>query len=109
MWRTLIHQTLSRISRKTTTCSPFLMPMQFTSDKILVMNNVSLLTIEKSCIAGLFFSILFFQASAQDLRLLDWKPKSQLVVKRTDVAKPKFPVIDIHNHLGELENTETYL
>lgn len=44
-----------------------------------------------------------------DLRLLDWEPVPQLVVKETKVLKPKFPVIDIHNHLGNLENTEEYL
>ena len=44
-----------------------------------------------------------------DLRLLDWKPKSNLVVKETKILKPKFPVIDIHNHLGKLENTQKYL
>ncbi len=44
-----------------------------------------------------------------DLKLLDWKPKSQLVVKESQVLKPKFPVIDIHNHLGQLQNTKQYL
>ena len=44
-----------------------------------------------------------------DLKLLDWRPKSQMVVKETLVMKPKFPVIDVHNHLGRLENTEEYL
>lgn len=44
-----------------------------------------------------------------DLRLLDWEPVPQLIVKETKVLKPKFPVIDIHNHLGNLENTEEYL
>jgi len=34
-----------------------------------------------------------------NLRLVDWQPKSNLVVKETYVTKPKFPVIDIHNHL----------
>ena len=34
-----------------------------------------------------------------DVRLVDWQPKSNLVVKETYVTKPKFPVIDIHNHL----------
>ena len=46
---------------------------------------------------------------AQDLKLLDWKPTSQMVVHKTAVMRPKFPVIDIHNHLGDLENMETYL
>ena len=66
----------------------------------------------------LFFSItftqvitcsLYAQEDKGDLRLLDWKPKSQLVVKETLILKPKFPVIDIHNHLGKLEDTEKYL
>jgi predicted TIM-barrel fold metal-dependent hydrolase len=48
-------------------------------------------------------------AQSGDLKLLDWRPQSQLVVKETKVLKPRFPVIDIHNHLGNLENTEQYL
>lgn len=44
-----------------------------------------------------------------DLKLLDWRPTSQLVVQETKVLKPKYPVIDIHNHLGDLENAEKYL
>lgn len=57
--------------------------------------------------------LLFFPAalSAQtaDLKLLDWEPKSQMVVEETKILKPKFPVIDIHNHLRDLEKTEKYL
>ncbi|TFG95134.1 MAG: amidohydrolase [Calditrichales bacterium] len=48
-------------------------------------------------------------AQSGDLKLLDWKPVSQLVVKETKIDKAKFPVIDIHNHLGKLENTQHYL
>ncbi len=33
--------------------------------------------------------------------LKDFKPKSMLVTKATHVARPRFPVIDAHNHLGE--------
>jgi uncharacterized protein len=44
-----------------------------------------------------------------DLKLVDWKPESQLVVSETKIFKPKFPVIDIHNHLRRLENAEMYL
>lgn len=58
----------------------------------------------------MFFScpaVIFAQES--DLKLVDWQPKSQLVVKETKVLKPKFPVIDIHNHLGNLERTEEFL
>ncbi len=48
-------------------------------------------------------------AQSPDLRLKDWQPRSQIVVKETRILKPKFPVIDIHNHLGELEKTDEYL
>src|SRR5690625_2475944 len=44
-----------------------------------------------------------------DLRLLDWEPVTQMVVKETEVLKPKFPVIDIHNHLRNLGELENYL
>lgn len=44
-----------------------------------------------------------------DLKLLDWRPVSQMVVKETNVLKPKFPVIDMHNHLRRDENAEKYL
>jgi len=61
----------------------------------------------------LFLLIVFFPgliaAQSGDLKLLDWSPKSQLVVKETKILKPKYPVIDIHNHLGDLEKTEKYL
>lgn len=63
----------------------------------------------------LFLYLMFFSwpavifAQESDLKLVDWQPKSQLVVKETKVLKPKFPVIDIHNHLGNLERTEEFL
>ncbi len=44
-----------------------------------------------------------------DLKLVDWRPVSQLRVKQTEVMKPKFPVIDIHNHLRRLEDAGKYL
>ena len=36
-----------------------------------------------------------------DLRLRDYEPRSRLVVPETSVLRPRFPVIDAHNHLGE--------
>ena len=65
--------------------------------KSLVVNSI-LLT----------FPLVLFAQSA-DLKLLDWRPVSQLVVKETRILKPKFPVIDIHNHLRRLENMKKYL
>ena len=56
-----------------------------------------------------FFFPATLSAQTGDLKLLDWQPKSQLVVKETKILKPKFPVIDIHNHLRELGNMEKYL
>lgn len=35
------------------------------------------------------------------LRLVDFRPRPRLFVKETSVLKPRFPVIDAHNHLGE--------
>jgi len=71
------------------------------------------------CLVSCLFAVSLFPAGGfaddGELRLLDWKPVSQLVVKETRVLKPKYPVIDIHNHLGgslgELseEQTRKYL
>jgi uncharacterized protein len=44
-----------------------------------------------------------------DLRLVDWLPRSQLVVRETAITRPKFPVIDIHNHLRDLDKAKYYL
>ena len=35
------------------------------------------------------------------MKLEDFRPKSQLVTKATFIEKPRFPVIDAHNHLRE--------
>ncbi len=59
-------------------------------------------------VAALLFVNLLY-AQTPDLKLVDWKPVSQMVVKETQIEKAKFPVIDIHNHLRRLENTEKYL
>ncbi len=57
------------------------------------------------------FSLIAKHALPQngDLKLLDWQPKSQMIVKETKIIKPKFPVIDIHNHLRDLRKAEHYL
>ena len=34
------------------------------------------------------------------LKLRDWQPRSMLKTKQSQVNKPAFPVIDVHNHLG---------
>src|SRR4051812_46722134 len=39
-------------------------------------------------------------ADIKELKLRDWEPRSMLKVKATEVPKPAFPVIDVHNHLG---------
>jgi uncharacterized protein len=54
-------------------------------------------------------AMLMAQKAVDDLKLTDWRPKSQLVVKETRILRPRYPVIDMHNHLGRLENTQKYL
>jgi len=77
---------------------------------VIRIKNQSMINLKKVI---LFIVIVFtpdlIMAQSGDLKLLDWQPKSQLVVKETKVLKPKYPVIDIHNHLGNLENTKKYL
>lgn len=36
----------------------------------------------------------------RELKLRDWQPRSMLAVKATEVDRPAFPVVDVHNHLG---------
>ena len=43
----------------------------------------------------------FAQDDIRELRLKDWQPRSMMVTKVTDVPKPKYPAIDVHNHLGD--------
>ena len=70
------------------------------------MRNLAIVTLILGvCMSG----IASLHGQTGDLKLLDWQPASQMVVKETKIMKPKFPVIDIHNHLGELANTEKYL
>ncbi|MCP5113314.1 MAG: amidohydrolase [bacterium] len=62
-------------------------------------------------IAGLLGVLPFvgLPGHAQQMPLADWQPRVQLETKRSPILKPKFPVIDIHNHLGDLDKTEEYL
>lgn len=43
----------------------------------------------------------------KELKLRDWKPRSMLVTRATEVARPAFPLIDVHNHLGGGKKTLT--
>ena len=40
-------------------------------------------------------------SNADKVQLHAFRPRAQAVLKRTDVLKPRFPVIDAHNHLAE--------
>ena len=44
--------------------------------------------------------ILGLGMTVDDLRLADFRPRSSLRVPVHEVRRPKFPVIDAHNHLG---------
>jgi len=65
----------------------------------------------QSSIAAAFLLFLpaLLLAQTADLKLRDWQPRSQLVTKETKIVKAKFPVIDIHNHLRDLDKAEEYL
>ena len=43
----------------------------------------------------------------RDLKLRDWEPRSMLKTKVTRVNQPKYPIIDVHNHLGGGANVLT--
>lgn len=43
----------------------------------------------------------------RELKLRDWQPRSMLVTKATNVERPMFPAIDVHNHLGAGKQTLT--
>jgi predicted TIM-barrel fold metal-dependent hydrolase len=43
----------------------------------------------------------------RNLPLRDWAPRSMMVTKTTLVERPKYPVIDVHNHLGGGKNRLT--
>ena len=47
------------------------------------------------------------QGDIKQLKLRDWQPRSMLITKATEVTKPAFPVIDVHNHLGGGKTTLT--
>jgi predicted TIM-barrel fold metal-dependent hydrolase len=36
----------------------------------------------------------------RELKLRDWQPRSMMAAKTTVVEKPRYPVVDMHNHLG---------
>lgn len=61
---------------------------------------------------AVFLQCVFVSAQSQDikeLKLKDWKPKSMLVTKVTKVEKPRYPVIDVHNHLRFVPDAEQCL
>ena len=43
----------------------------------------------------------------RELKLKDWTPRPMLVVPAHELEKPKFPAIDVHNHLGGGKQTLT--
>ncbi|MCE5273393.1 amidohydrolase [bacterium] len=61
------------------------------------------------CALVCFPALVSAQEAMGELKLLDWKPKSQLVVNETMVLRPKFPVFDVHNHMRRLDMLKTYL
>jgi predicted TIM-barrel fold metal-dependent hydrolase len=66
---------------------------------------ISSARIRSGLIGGWILCVAVLPLAAQEpdireLKLRDWKPQSMLKTKVTHVNKPRFPVIDVHNHLG---------
>lgn len=55
-------------------------------------------------LVGVLLAALPVAARGQDdikeLKLRDWEPRTMMVTKATEVPRPAFPLIDVHNHLG---------
>jgi predicted TIM-barrel fold metal-dependent hydrolase len=51
--------------------------------------------------SGFLLLNLVMNEEQKELYLRDYRPQSQLVTRQTIVSRPRFPVIDAHNHLGE--------
>ncbi len=45
----------------------------------------------------------------RDLKLKDWEPQSMMITRVTHLNYAKYPVVDIHNHLGSGRNVDRYL
>ena len=58
------------------------------------------------------FVFLFFnffckkEETLSDLRMLDYQPQPMLVTKITEVRSAKYPVIDVHNHLRTIVDSD---
>ncbi|HEY2838424.1 MAG TPA: carbohydrate-binding family 9-like protein [Pirellulales bacterium] len=46
-------------------------------------------------------------ADIRELKLREWAPKSMMVTESHEPAKPRFPAVDVHNHLGSGKATLT--
>lgn len=49
------------------------------------------------------------EADVRNLKLADWEPQSMMITRVTQVNYAKYPVVDVHNHLGNGRNVERYL
>lgn len=64
---------------------------------IIILISISVLVLSAACSN---------QDSLKNIRLIDYKPVPMLKVKETTVEKAKFPVIDAHDHLRSVVNSE---
>ena len=70
-----------------------------TSNRLLLVSMFLLIMVKNPVIAQV----------NPPLPLSEWQPKTEMIVSKTAVLKPKFPVIDMHNHLRDLDMMESYL
>ena len=86
---------LAGLSRLATDRRYSLLCGMFTMKRVVLLKTIwciALLQISNQCLRA--------EDDIRELKLRDWQPRSMLVTKQTVVETPRFPVIDIHNHLG---------
>jgi predicted TIM-barrel fold metal-dependent hydrolase len=62
--------------------------------------NRAILGLLAAALSGSIVACAQDEGDIKQLRLRDWQPRSMLVSKVTEVSRPAYPVIDVHNHLG---------
>ena len=75
------------------------------------MKRTSLIVAICSLLTPVTAALLAAEPNAKDdireLKLRDWQPTSMLKSKVTEPERPKYPAIDVHNHLGGGKQTLT--
>ncbi|MBE7560539.1 amidohydrolase [bacterium] len=69
----------------------------------------SILTTIVLILEGAIVAIGQESGDIRELKLKDWQPQSMMITRVTQVNYAKYPVIDVHNHLGDGRGVDRYL